>query len=628
VALLLRARHDATPKKLKPWYRYGLAVAGVLAATVVTAAIPVVRERFPFFFFWPLVLAVAWFLGTGPALATTLLSALAVAREMTIDASGNVMLSLFTLVGVAAAWVSRWRAGLEMDLHESRERFATMANAAPVLIWVADDGECTYVNSAWLEFTGRLLEQEIGDGWLESVHPDDRARCRETRAKAFEVGVSFEMEYRLRRSDAQFRYVLERGVPRRGRESAVVGYIGSCMDITEQRSALASAEKAREAAEVASRTKDSFLATVSHEMRAPLSPIITWAQVLRTATLSREQADNALTVIERNARLQAQIIEDLLDVSRIVEGKLRLRVRPVLLHDVVRDAIETIRPAAQAKEIRLQVVLDTTVAPIPGDADRLQQIVWNLLSNAVKFTERGGRIHVVLERVNSHVEIAVSDTGLGIAPEQLTRLFERFWQADSSTTRAHAGLGLGLAIVRHLVELHGGSVTAESPGEGQGSTFTVKLPVAPVARTADEEIRRHPTIREGAQIPLARLDGIRILLVDDEPDANEALRLFLAGYGAEVRVAGSATLALEILDRWTPDVLLTDIGMPSRDGYSLLAEVRARTDEVARLPAIALTAYASSDDRTRLLSAGFQLHLAKPAQPAELLAAIVSVIAR
>jgi CheY-like chemotaxis protein len=246
----------------------------------------------------------------------------------------------------------------------------------------------------------------------------------------------------------------------------------------------------------------------------------------------------------------------------------------------------------------------------------------------VKFTPKGGRVHVVLERVNSHVEVAVSDTGAGIAPEQLPRLFERFWQADSSTTRVHSGLGLGLAIVRHLTELHGGTVTAESPGVGRGSTFTVKLPLAPLVRTADELTRRHPTLQDTQGVANARLDGVRVLLVDDEPDANEAVRVLLDMCGAEVRVAGSAAHAYEILSRWNPDVLVTDIGMPGEDGYSLLARVRARTDARAQIPAIALTAFASADDRARLLSAGFRLHLAKPAEPGELTAAIAAVAAK
>jgi len=265
------------------------------------------------------------------------------------------------------------------------------------------------------------------------------------------------------------------------------------------------------------------------------------------------------------------------------------------------------------------------VPAIAADPDRLQQVVWNLLSNAVKFTPKGGRVHVVLERVNSHVEIAVNDTGRGIAPDALPHLFERFWQADSSTTRAVGGLGLGLAIVRHLVELHGGTVVAESPGAGAGSTFTVKLPLVPT-RTAGETVRRHPLAVEGASQSLTRLDGVRVLLVDDEPDANEVMRMLLGRCGAEVRVAGSAQHGLEILARWKPDVIVSDVGMSGQDGYAFIAKVRA-SDRAARVPAIALTAFASVDDRIRLLSAGFQMHVAKPVEPAEITAAIAAMAA-
>jgi len=278
--------------------------------------------------------------------------------------------------------------------------------------------------------------------------------------------------------------------------------------------------------------------------------------------------------------------------------------------------------------VRLQAVLDTSLSPIPGDPDRLQQVVWNLLSNAVKFTPKGGRVHVVLERVNSHVEIAVSDTGRGIPADQVPHLFERFWQADTSIG-GRMGLGLGLTIVRDLVELHGGTVTAESPGDGKGSTFTVKLPVMPFARTAGESVRRHPAQRSAesptTKAPTVRLDDIRVLVVDDEPDSNEVVRVLLDQHGAEVRTAGSAAQALEKLEHWAPDVIVTDIGMPGQDGYGLLSAVRAKPEPLNRVPMIALTAYAGVDDRVQILSSGFQLHIGKPADPGELTAAIATL---
>jgi len=392
--------------------------------------------------------------------------------------------------------------------------------------------------------------------------------------------------------------------------------------------ALAQAERDRRTAEAANRAKDSFLATISHELRTPLSPILTWTRMLREQRLDAEKAERAVEIIERNAQLQATLIEDLLDVSRIVEGKLALEVRPVVLAEVVEHAIDTVRAAADAKNIRLQVVLDTTLAPLPGDPDRLQQVFWNLLSNAVKFTPPGGRVHVVLERVNSHVEIAVSDTGKGIPAAQIPRLFERFWQADASSTRTNTGLGLGLAIARHLVEMHGGTVVAESPGEGQGSTFTVKLPVVPVTRTAGELVRRHPIAHtDGKRVAtgFARLDGIKVLVVDDEPDTNEVVRTLLDQCGAEVRTAGSTAHALQKLEHWIPHVVVTDIGMPSDDGFALIAAVRKKPGPASRVPMVALTAFAGVEDRVRLLDAGFQLHIAKPADPGELTAAIASL---
>jgi PAS domain S-box-containing protein len=612
----------------KPWWPYVVAVVTTLAAAFVTQNIHILRERFTLFLFWPLLLALAWYGGAGPAL---LAAALAAAYVLTLGSELPDWLELLPLVGavtvatLTTAVVAYWRRDSESKLHEASERFSTVANSAPVLIGMsgADKG-VTYFNSAWLEFTGRPLTQELGMGWLAGVHPDDRDAALAKYEEAWDARRPFEVEFRLRRADGEYRSVLVRGRPRLGEDGQLAGYTASATDITDQRDAISAADDARKAAEAASRAKDAFLATVSHELRAPLSPILTWARMLRNDHLDPTQSAKALEVIERNARLQAQLIEDLLDVARIVEGKVRLQVRPVDLSEVVENAVDTVRPAAEAKDVRLQLVLDSTIT-LPGDPERLQQVVWNLLSNAVKFTPKGGRIHIVLERVNSHIEIAVSDTGAGIAPDQVSRLFERFWQADSSTTRVHTGLGLGLSIVRHLTELHGGTVTAESPGVGQGSTFTVKLPLAPMVRTADELTRRHPTLQH-AVVPNARLDGVRVLLVDDEPDSNEAVRMLLDHCGAEVRVAGSAAHAYEILFRWKPDVLLTDIGMPGEDGYSLLARIRKQQGERGQVPAIALTAFASPDDRARLLSAGFRLHLAKPVEPGELTTAIAAVV--
>jgi len=407
-------------------------------------------------------------------------------------------------------------------------------------------------------------------------------------------------------------------------DGTVSGIFGHGVDITEQVSA-------RKQTEEASRLKDEFLATVSHELRTPLTAVLGWSHLLRSGQLKGGDAERALETIERNARAQAQLIEDLLDVSRIVTGNLRLDVRPVEPASFIDPAVEALRPAAEAKGVRLQKVIDTGLSTVAGDPARLQQVVWNLLSNAVKFTPKGGRVQVRLERVDSHVEIAVSDTGAGIDPEFLPHVFERFRQADQKTTRAHGGLGLGLAIVRHLVELHGGTIDAESGGEGHGATFTVRLPVAPLHQREEEGERVHPAARNTLppyECP-ERLDGLRVLVVDDEPDARELLKVGLGQCGAQVTAASSAREALEALARVSPDVLISDIGMPGEDGYELIRRVRALpAGEGGEVPAVALTAYARIEDRMRALRAGYQMHVAKPVELAELVAVMLSLLRR
>jgi signal transduction histidine kinase/CheY-like chemotaxis protein len=396
---------------------------------------------------------------------------------------------------------------------------------------------------------------------------------------------------------------------------------------------LAAAEKERlyREAQESNRLKDEFLATVSHELRTPLTSILGWAHMLRTGQFDGDSAIRAFETIERNARAQSQLIDDLLDVSSIITGKLRIDVRQLSPDSFVEAAIEAVRPAAEAKGVRLQKIMDTGVVTVSGDPVRLQQVVWNLLANAIKFTPRGGRVQVRLERVDSHIEIAVSDTGTGIAPEFLPHVFDRFRQADQRTTRQHGGMGLGLAIVRHLVELHGGTVRAESAGEGQGSTFTVLLPVAPVYQTAIEGSRVHPAARD--TLPsldcVERLDGVRVLVVDDERDTRELLKVGLGQCGAEVIVAGSVAEGLEAIRAATPDLLISDIGMPEEDGYDLIRRIRELPGENGgRVPAIALTAYARVEDRMQALRAGYQMHVPKPVEMAELVAVAASLVQR
>ncbi|HEX8424124.1 MAG TPA: ATP-binding protein, partial [Pyrinomonadaceae bacterium] len=386
-------------------------------------------------------------------------------------------------------------------------------------------------------------------------------------------------------------------------------------------------------AEAANRTKDEFLATMSHELRTPMTAILGWAQLLRSNTLKESDFAHALEIVERNARAQTKLIDDLLDISRIITGKLRLDVRVVDLAAVIEAVVDSLRPTAEVRSIRLQPLIDPQAGPVSGDTDRLQQVVWNLVSNAIKFTPKGGRVQVMLARVNSQVEITVSDTGKGISAEFLPHVFDRFRQADGSTTRMQGGLGLGLSIVRQLVELHGGTVNVESDGEGQGATFIVQLP-SMVTRMDDADVagrRRHPAAVGDASLfdcPPS-LAGLVVLVVDDEADTRGLLRKVLEGCGSEVITATSAEEALAAVKRARPDVLISDIGMPEEDGYELIGKMRAlETGTGDRIPAIALTAYARVEDRVRALTAGFQVHVPKPVEPAELVAVVASLTGR
>ncbi|OGF22911.1 MAG: hypothetical protein A2V63_09515 [Candidatus Eisenbacteria bacterium RBG_19FT_COMBO_70_11] len=383
-------------------------------------------------------------------------------------------------------------------------------------------------------------------------------------------------------------------------------------------------------AEAAGHLKDEFLATVSHELRNPLAPILTWTQLLRSGTLPKEKADRGLEVIERNVASLSELIDDLVDVSRVVSGKFRLDVRPVDLAPVIRAAVEAQRPASEAKHVRLHLVLDERVGLVSGDSERLQQVMGNLLSNAIKFTPKGGSVQITLGRAESHLEAAVSDSGVGIEATFLPHVFEPFQQATDGSMRRHGGLGLGLSIVRHIVELHGGEIVAESEGLGRGSRFTVKLPLLGTRAPTGAPRPRHPAAADGmTDVSLRRLDRIRVLLVDDEPTANEALEALLDSCGAEVRIAGSAAQALQTLDVWRPDVLISDIAMPEEDGYALIRSIRARSPaEGGDIPAAALTAYAKIEDRVNILAAGFQMYLSKPADPSELIAVVTSLARR
>jgi PAS domain S-box-containing protein len=390
--------------------------------------------------------------------------------------------------------------------------------------------------------------------------------------------------------------------------------------------------QAKKVAEEATRAKDEFLAIVSHELRTPLTAILGWARMMKTGKLDDETAARALDTIERNAESQNQLIEDLLDFSRIISGKIRLDVGEIELDSLAEAAIDVVRPAADAKGIRLQVVLDPRAGPVSGDPERLQQVLWNLLTNAVKFTPKGGRVQVRLARINSSVEITVSDTGQGISAEFLPYVFERFRQADNTMTKQHSGLGLGLAITKHIVELHGGTIRAVSPGEGLGASFILSLPIMIVhnaklfSNLANEQ--ESPTEITQPAEPV-RLDGATALIVDDERDTRDLLATVLTQSGARVNAVATVAEALDAFKREKHDLLISDIEMPNEDGYSLIRRVRVlEAGQDRRIPAIALTAHARASDRLKALSAGYQLHMSKPVEPAELVVAIANLVGK
>ena len=526
----------------------------------------------------------------------------------------------------------------ERALQASDARFRTLANAAPVLIWMSDvTRACIWFNKTWLDFTGRALESELGFGWSENIHQDDLARFLGNYTENFDARRPFRIEYRLGRHDGDWRWVVNSAVPLfEATDGGFSGYVGSCVDITEFRKAesdkedLLRAERhARSEAERMSRLKDEFLATLSHELRTPLNAVLGWSTLLKRVPAGSPDHVRGVETIERNARIQSQIIGDLLDMSRIISGKVQLDIQPTDLHEVISAAVDSVRPSTEAKRLRLRVVLDAKVGRLRGDSSRLQQVLWNLLTNAVKFTPAGGRIDVVMERVNSHVEITVEDSGIGIKPEFLAFVFDRFRQADASTSRRHGGLGLGLSIVKHLVELHGGTVRVKSAGEGLGATFVVALPISAVreqepARTLERSMFAEVDV---ASVELPSLVGTVALVVDDEADARILVNRLIEERGGQALMAENASEALRILSTEHVDILVSDIGMPDVDGYQLIRQLRSSEDpKIRNIVAVALTAYARADDRQRALLAGYQMHLSKPVDPRELIAGIASLL--
>jgi len=535
------------------------------------------------------------------------------------------------VVGVLVHGVDVTQARAAADaLRESEARFRQLADAMPQIVFAAQpDGTVDYFNRRWTEYTGLPQDATGFDAW-RAVHTEEGLRrVKAAWPEAVRSGRPYEMEYPLRRHDGEYRWHLARALPIRDARGRIVRWFGTNTDIHDRKQtedalaqALKAEQHARLEAEQASRMKDEFLATLGHELRSPLHSILGWSRIMRHGSASAQDVAHGAEVIERNARAQATIVDDLLDMSGIVSGKVRLELERVDLPLVVRSAVDAARPGAQAKHLGIGCTLDPLAGiELRGDANRLQQVLANLLSNAIKFTPAGGRIEVRLERAGSQVEISVSDTGEGIEAQFLPFVFDRFRQADPSTTRRHGGLGLGLSIVKQLVELHGGSVRARSGGPGQGTSFVVALPASPARHGG----RRADAGQEAAPAAGAAIAGVRVLVVDDDGDARSVVKRVLENCSASAATAGSADEALELLRHERFDVLVSDIGMPDEDGYGLIRRVRALRSDLGALPAIALTAYSRPDDRERALRAGFQQHLPKPVEPAELVAMVARV---
>jgi len=569
-------------------------------------------------------------------------------------------------------------AAINAELRKSEEQFRSLSACSPVGIFMTDmAGRCTYTNFRCQATDNFKLEESLIEGWSRSVHPEDRDWVLADWSARTLKGQEYSNEFRLLAPEGSVRWVHVRSSPMLSEQGQLIGQVGTVEDITERKQAEAAhtqfirEQAARKEAEAANRMKDEFLATLSHELRTPLNSILGWARLLRTKKFDEKTTARALETIERNAKSQAQLIEDILDVSRIIRGKLRLHLVPVNLVSVIEAAIDSVRLAAEAKAIdfRFSILdfglenmsenpesIESDEQPgnpsenpnpkflVSGDPERLQQVIWNLLSNGIKFTPAGGKVEVQLSvscgseehTTNNYAQIQVSDTGIGISKDFLPYVFERFRQADGTTTRSHSGLGLGLAIVRHLVELHRGTIHVQSDGEGKGATFIVQLPLFKDegGRMKDEStplpLNPHPSPEtpissEATPSPLI-LEGLRVLIVDNDTDIHDFLTTVLEQHGARVTAVASVSEAMAALQQLTPDVMISDIGMPEEDGYELLRQAKAlEAERGEKITAIAMTA-ASNEERLLTLAAGFQMHLPKPVESTELIAVLAEFV--
>jgi len=566
-------------------------------------------------------------------------------------------------------------AAVNSELKKSEEKFRSLSACSPMGIFLLDiEGRCTYTNPRCQDLCGLTFEESLGDGWLRSVHPDDRDRVFADWSDWALGNSQYSNEFRIPTPEGDIRWVHLQISPMLSPQSQLNGHVGTIEDVTERqlaeqvRAQVIREQSARQQAESANRMKDEFLATLSHELRTPLNSVLGWARLLRTRSFDQNTTARALETIERNAKSQAQLIDDILDISRLIRGKLHLKIRPVNLISVIETAIDAVRLLADAKSIQLEAVIDSSVCQVTNnssslasakenkrakatvktssqdenlknsnsgedilvnaDPERLQQVLWNLLSNAIKFTPEKGKIQVRFSCVDAYAKIDVIDTGKGISKEFIPYVFDRFRQEDSSMTRTYGGLGLGLAIVRNLVEMHSGKVYADSEGEGKGSTFTVEIPLS---KSPEPE---QPKLRENCDngLPakpteaLMTLSGLQVLIVDDEPDVRELLTMVMSEHGAKAIAVESVVEVLKVLENLQPDVLLSDIAMPDQDGYTLIRKLRAlEVERGGLLPAIALTAYARDEDCQEAIASGFQMHMSKPVDTTKLVMAVAKL---
>jgi len=637
--------------------RYGIAVIGVaLAAALRMALDPILGEELPLFLFaFPVILA-SWFGGLWPGLLATALSLVA-GDYLFIAPRGKLLhykdlltlnrVSFLLFFGlVMSILAERLRESIKSEI-DSMERSRLLIEGVEdyAILMLDSQGRVISWNSGAERITGYKETEILGSDLSVFFTPEEieEGRPRHGLQVAAAAGRFEEEGWRVRKDGSRF-WASVFTTALWDEAGRLRGFAKVTHDITwrketeEERERLLSQEKAaREEAESAGRLKDEFLATLSHELRTPLTSILGWARMCASGSVPDHQARHAMEAIAENARAQARLIDDILDMSRIVTGRLQLDARPVEVERIFQAVVDVVRPGAEMKGVALNVMRDLRGEVVLGDARRLRQAIWNLLSNAVKFSNEGGRVEARLARAGNHVEITVSDAGVGIDPQFLPHVFERFRQADGALTREHGGLGLGLAIARHIVELHGGDISASSPGKGQGATFKIRLPLTsatsaqltPGAEERRQELDAKHEMGRKAPEERQRLDGVRILLMEDDPDTLETLRSIFDERGAEVITAASTPEALDALERRDPNALILDITSPDKDGYELIRQVRERdAEQGGKIPAIAVTARATAEDRVRALSSGFQMHMARPIDPGEMIAVVASLVGR